>query len=226
MDTKYLWTISCSHQPKDDSLTCLPLRHVGVITYYSIVKQVDYWRAWVVEKYEQLLWLDHTKILQNGRCLGLLCRDVNSDSVLLSISHITWTSSYPQVCISSRSFKRPAPGGKQSPGENQVSHSSHSILSILLYTHTHTHDFLGTWEMYGFFVYLENKIETLRGIRYYGCGINLHPRFQYSDWTFLCLSLQKHTSLVKSICDLNIKQKNHEKITQRPEASFIWLVAA
>mgnify|MGYP004721000585 CR=1 FL=1 len=66
-------------------------------------------------KDEAWLWLDHMKILQKWRCcLRLAWRDINSDSVLLSISHITWTSSYPQVCMSSLSFKSPAPDSNKS----------------------------------------------------------------------------------------------------------------
>lgn len=73
------------------------------------MQQVVYWWACSEEKDELELWLDHTNILHNGLRLRLWCRDVTSDSVFLSISHMTWTSSYPQVCISSWSFKSPAP---------------------------------------------------------------------------------------------------------------------
>lgn len=65
--------------------------------------------AWFMEKDDLSVWLCHTKIFQNGRGFRLEGRDINSDSVLLSISHITWTSSYPHVWISSWSFRSPAP---------------------------------------------------------------------------------------------------------------------
>lgn len=84
------------------------------------MQQVVYWWACSEEKDELELWLDHTNILHNGLRLRLWCRDVTSDSVFLSISHMTWTSSYPQVCISSWSFKSPAPEENKSKGTNAL----------------------------------------------------------------------------------------------------------
>lgn len=53
---------------------------------------------------------DHEKTLQNGLCLFVLRgEEISFDSVLFSISHITCTSSYPQVSTSLWSFKSPAP---------------------------------------------------------------------------------------------------------------------
>lgn len=64
-----------------------------------------------VDEYEAAAsWRDHEKTLQNGLCLFVLRgEEISFDSDLFSISHITCTSSYPQVSTSLWSFKSPAP---------------------------------------------------------------------------------------------------------------------
>lgn len=66
---------------------------------------------WFEDCEEALVWLEleHTKTLQKGSCLRLWWLSTTSVSVFCNISHITCTSSYPQVCTSSWSFTNPAP---------------------------------------------------------------------------------------------------------------------
>lgn len=74
---------------------------------------VLYWE-WFAEKEDAALWLvlDHTRTFQKDRCLRFGWLAICSDSDLFNISHITWTSSYPQVCTSLWSFRSPAPAQK------------------------------------------------------------------------------------------------------------------
>lgn len=73
-------------------------------------------QAWHLVKDDAPLWLDRTNTLQKGHCLRFpWLGAVFSVSDLCSISHMTCTSSYPQVCTSSCSFRSPAP---ESRGES------------------------------------------------------------------------------------------------------------
>lgn len=80
--------------------------HGEGVRYYSMNRHVlslIYGEVWA------LSWFCHTKNLQNDLCFCLELWEINSDSDLLIISHMTWISWYPQVWISSWSFKIEAP---------------------------------------------------------------------------------------------------------------------
>ncbi|CAK9186866.1 unnamed protein product [Ilex paraguariensis] len=76
--------------------------------FYSGIEPGPAYQARFVEKDEPAEWLDHTKVLPNGHCLRLGRCDIDCDSVLLSISHITCTSSYPQASEIDKGMPNPS----------------------------------------------------------------------------------------------------------------------